>query len=490
MRHLLPALLALLLAGCGPAPIEVDLQLIFGEFQDPLLGAASIEVDARYPDGDDVSGDLLPSSGEHRIEDLRPGTGVVFDVHVTDTEGRVLALGRSQPVDIDTSGASVGVFVGEADSLARIPEGLALARSWSALAPTPSGRVVVAGGGDNEAEPVTEVEFLGWSADDPLHGVAGMDLPRVGHAAFWIDQDVGGPWAGRVAVIGGSTSTGRADLSGAEAGAVASVSTIDPLEGVAEEDVSSLDAAYVGFGAAWTREGRIALVGGIDETSMYVDELRLLDPADGSETSGHPAWAMEQHTVTPFVVQGDEFLLITGGVTNMGELGDLSFWTGLEDDELDDVDGLELNEPRARHQATALGTREVLITGGAADLDNPEDQGRSLASAEIFDPVLRSVTLLNEEMLVARQRHVAVLIPNDRILICAGEDSTGVALGSCETYDIDTGFFEAFTAGSMLPGGPGVSSTSLPDGRIVFVGGASSLGADRSVYLYTPPSFL
>lgn len=491
MPRPLPALLALvLLAACGPAPFEVDLQLIFGEFQDPLVGASAIQVDAIYPDGDPVSGELNANSGEHRIEDMRPGTGVVFEVHVTDSSDRVLSLGRSQPVDIGTSGASVAVFVGEADSLARVPEALEFSRAWAKLAPTPSGRVVVTGGGDNDDSAVSELEFIGWTPDDPIHGTGGMDLPRVGHASFFIDAETGGPWAGQVAVIGGSTTTGRDDLPGAEAGAAASVSTIDPISGVVSEDLTSLGGGYVGFEAAWTREGRIALVGGIDESSMYVRELRLLDPSDGEESTGYQVDAQEQHSLTSFTVQGDDFLLIAGGVTNMGERGDLAIWTGLQDDEPDDLDGLELDEPRARHQATALGNGQVIITGGAANLGNPEEQGLTLASAEIFDPVFRSITPLNEQMLVARQRHVAVRIPGDRILICAGEDSSGVALGSCETYDIDTGFFEAWTEGSMSPGGPGVAVTHLDDGRILFAGGASSLGPDRSLYVYTPPSFL
>ena len=491
MPRLLPTLAALaLLTACGPAPFEVDLLLILGELQAPLVGASTIHVDAIYPDGDPVSGDLAPNSGEHRIEGLRPGIGVVFDVHVRDSDDRVLALGRSQPVDIDTSGASVAVFVGEADSLARVPEGLAVSRAWAQMVATPGGRMVVTGGGNNDDTTITEVEFIGWAADDPIHGTSGMDLRRIGHRSFHVPTEDGGPWAGKVIAIGGTTSAGSDALAGAEEGAVASVSTVDPVTGVVDLDVTTLAAGYVGFEAAWSRDDRIALVGGFDESGMYVREIRLLDPTDGDEATGYQVPAVEQHTLTPFTVQGNGFLLMAGGVTNMGEKGDLLLWTGLQADEPDDLDGLQLNEPRARHQATPMGNGQVLITGGAVDLPNPWGQGSSLASAEVFDPVFRSVTLLNEEMLVARQRHVAVPIPNDRILICGGEDSSGVALGSCEIYDLDSGFFEAFTAGSMSPGGPGVAVTPLDDGRVLFAGGASSLGPDGSLYIYTPPSFL
>ena len=492
MRRSIPLLTALiLLTACEPAPFEVDLQLVFGEFQAPLVGASHIRVDAIYADGEPVTGDLIASSGEHIVEGLRPGAGVVFDVHVTDSSDHVLALGRSQPVDIGAEGAVVAVFVGEADSLARVPDGLTIARAFAGLTAAPGGRAVVTGGGDNVDSAISQVEHVGWTADDPVHGTVHGDLRRIGHQALYVPEDVGGPWAGRVAVIGGTTAAGRDDLIGGEAGAVASVSTIDPLSGQIEAAVSDLAHGYMGFQAAFTRDGRIALVGGFDETGAYNDVLRLLDPATGVEVPGYLALAQEQHTLTPFSVDGDGFLLAAGGVTDSGGLGDVLLWTGLQSDPADDLGGLQLNEPRARHQATPLGNGRVLFTGGAVDLAGPGDHGNSTRSAEIFDRAFGTVTLLTEEMLVPRQRHVAVPIPGDRILICGGEDSGGVALSSCEIYDIDDEFFDNFTGGSMSPGGPGVAATQLGDGRVLFVGGFDpDSGVDTSLYVYTPPAFL
>jgi hypothetical protein len=490
--RLLPLLTALLLVtACGPAPFEVNLQLVFGELQTPLVGAAHIQVDAVYPEGEPVSGDLNANSGQYIVEGLRPGLGVVFDVHFTDSSDRILALGRSQPVDIDAEGADLAVFVGEADSLVRIPDGLAVPRTYASLAAAPSGRVVVTGGGDNVDAAVREVEFIGWTVDDPVHGSVGMDLRRIGHQSLYVPAEAGGPWAGKVAVIGGTTTAGGDTLVGGESGGVASVATVDPVTGQAEAAVTDLAAGYMGFRAAFVQDGRIALVGGFDDTGEYNRVLRLLDPATGGEVPAYQAVAQEQHTITTFSVAGNERVLIAGGVDHVGGLGDLLLWTGLEEDAPDPQDGLQLNEPRARHQATSLGNGQVLITGGAGDLTDPTDQGRSLDSAEIFDPQYHSVTLLNEPMLAPRQRHVAVAIPHDRILICAGEDTQGTPLSSCETYDIDTGFFDIFTSGSMSPGGPGIASTPLGDGRIIFAGGlADDGGPGRSIWIYTPPSFL
>lgn len=475
--------------GCGPTPFEVDLLLLFAEAQAPLSGASSIRVDAVFQEGEPVSATFSPTSGEHRIEGMREGAGVVFFVHVTDSAGAVLALGRSLPIDVGPLGAAAAVFVGEADSLARIPDGLAVPRTFASVIAAPGGRVVVVGGGHEGAEAVAAVEIVGRSGDDPLHGTVAGELPRIGHVLTWVPEEGLGPRAGLVVVIGGTTSASGDTLEGGGAGAVATISTVDPLSGEVRADVAQMPGGWMGMRAASTREGLLALVGGLDADGAYVTGIRLYDPATDAWSDGPEAIEQEQHALAAFDVQGDAFLLTSGGVASSGVAGDLRLWTGVSDDPTSDLGGLQMTTPRARHQSTALGDGRVLITGGATDLADPSDRGHSVDTAEIVDPVFRTCSPLAEPMLVARQRHVAVAIAGGRVLVCAGEDSAGTSLGSCEAWDPESEAFGPFLGGSMSPGGPGIAAAPLGDGRILFSGGASSLGPDRSVYIYTPPEF-
>jgi hypothetical protein len=487
-RALGSVLLLLCLTGCGSHAFETNLTLIFDDVQSPMSGAAEVRVDAIYPDGEPITHEFAATRGEHRLDGLVEGSGVVFEVHISDSASEVLALGVSQPVDVGPDGDDVGVFVGEVDSLARVPTGLEIARTWAGAVSVPGGRVVVVGGGDNADATIDDVEFVGWSPDAPLAGMAGAGLPRIGHQTLYVPADAGGTWAGKVAVIGGTFGPGSEALSDGFDDAPGTVSLVDPDSGEVQRDVEQLGAGYLGFRAAFTREGRIALVGGMDETTGYVREVRLLDPESGDEDEGPNVLAQEQHSVAPLRILGEDFLLISGGLIRQGgERGEIHLWTGLLDDEPDDLDGLELVVARARHQVSDLGNGQALITGGADQLGDEADLGQALDSAEIFDPVFRSSTAVDDAMLVARQSHVAVAIPDDRILICGGVDSEGIALGSCEVYFIEDEGFSAFTRGSMNPGGPGIAAAPFGDGRILFVGGASEEGPDDSLYLYTPP---
>ena len=129
---------------------------------------------------------------------------------------------------------------------------------------------------------------------------------------------------------------------------------------------------------------------------------------------------------------------------------------------------------RAEHTATRLGDdvgAPVLIIGGA-------NATGAVAVAELFKPLsgdLASPTTFAPSMIVPRRAHRAVLMPDGSVLVIGGIDAAGAPVRTLERFVIDAGF----VAAGELPANTGVldiTTTRLPDGRILIAGGRATLG--------------
>ena len=101
----------------------------------------------------------------------------------------------------------------------------------------------------------------------------------------------------------------------------------------------------------------------------------------------------------------------------------------------------------------------VLITGGGY-------AGSPLATTEIYDPVTQTFTAA-AVMTAARTGHTATLLPDGRVLIVGGDSS----MGSAELYDPSTGNFTA--TGSLLMARTGFNATLLANGKVLITGGVA-----------------
>src|SRR5207248_1684993 len=81
----------------------------------------------------------------------------------------------------------------------------------------------------------------------------------------------------------------------------------------------------------------------------------------------------------------------------------------------------------------------------------------------------------------AREFHTATLLPNGKVLVAGGEDST--VLASAELYDPANGTWTA--TGSLAKARGYHTATLLPNGKVLVAGG---LGAFASAELYDPAS--
>jgi hypothetical protein len=123
-----------------------------------------------------------------------------------------------------------------------------------------------------------------------------------------------------------------------------------------------------------------------------------------------------------------------------------------------------MNAARADHVAVLLPNGKVLIAGGVSNAGPLQP----LASAELYDPSTQNFTPTGS-MMIPRNSPGAVLLANGKVLIVGGSQNL-----SAEIYDPSTGVFTS--AGNMVSGGDPQNAldsrlpTLLQDGRVLVEG--------------------
>lgn len=132
-----------------------------------------------------------------------------------------------------------------------------------------------------------------------------------------------------------------------------------------------------------------------------------------------------------------------------------------------------LNNPRFLHTATQLHNGNVLV--------------RSASSAEVYDASTRTWTTTGPVVAASGEGLTASLLANGKVLIAGGfvPGPSGAVLMRSELYDPATNTWSA--TGDMNQARTFFSSITLPDGRVLAVGGRDSAGNIlSSTELYDP----
>jgi Galactose oxidase, central domain len=148
------------------------------------------------------------------------------------------------------------------------------------------------------------------------------------------------------------------------------------------------------------------------------------------------------------------------------------------------VEALAMTTPRANAAAIRLRDGRVLICGGTAT----GEIGGVLSSAELYDPVARTLTPTGS-MTVPRTGQTITMLQDGRVLLTGGDQNTGFRsqLASAEIYDPGSGAFTA--TGSMSTPREGHTATKLRDGRVLVVGGSpNGVRTTGSAEIYDPAS--
>jgi Kelch motif/Galactose oxidase, central domain len=133
---------------------------------------------------------------------------------------------------------------------------------------------------------------------------------------------------------------------------------------------------------------------------------------------------------------------------------------------------------RASATATLLPNGKILIAGGF------DSSTTATNATELYDPATNTLSA-DLPMSHARGEATATLLPNGKVLIAGGDDGTN-ALMSTELYDIGT---KTFAPGpSMIAARFGAGATLLANGKVLIAGGNSSSPLEElsSTELYDP----
>jgi hypothetical protein len=236
----------------------------------------------------------------------------------------------------------------------------------------------------------------------------------------------------------------------------------------------SMLAARSGHSATLLGNGMVLVAGGADGLGV-LDSAELYDPTKGMfTTTGTLIYSRQGHTAT---MLADGKVLIAGGEDNVGPIGSAELY--------DPVTGKfsligNMSNARWSHTATLLANGKVLIAGGANNTDSQD-------SAELFDPDTRSFAAIGN-MISARMHHTATLLPNGTVLLVGGWSSYSpiTSLTSAEVYDPVTSSF-ASTANMSIPHW-NHSSISLPDGKVLIMGGSEHQFSTSVIEAFNPAS--
>jgi len=312
---------------------------------------------------------------------------------------------------------------------------------------------------------------------------------------------------GQVLLAGGQVGQGGSDPG--TSNATAATEIYDPANG-AFSPTGPMAIARAGHTATLLDDGRVLLVGGVNQAGAYQSTTEVYDSATGSFTSTGTMTMGRAHHVA-IKLSGGKVLMIggydgtdvltsvevydpaTGNFSPTGSMqgarsnfgavllhsGTVLVLGGYGSPNSQVLDSAELYDPaqgtfaptgalhtgRADYyQAVLLQSGDVLVVGGVG----PDGQG--LSSAEVYSPV-SGVFTVTGSMTTGRLYHSLTVFPNGQILVAGGW--TGIeeaVLASVEIYDPDIGQFSVTE--SLVTGRGFHSATLLTNGTVLVTGGS------------------
>jgi len=329
-----------------------------------------------------------------------------------------------------------------------------------------SGQVLVAGGasGPFGAGPVLSSAELYNSRTGRWAATGHMHNARANHTATPLTT-------GQVLVAGGESGQSDGDS------VLASAELYDPRTGHWAATGAMTQSRY-NHSATRLPDGTILIAGGQGESvaGHALSNTERYEPQTGTwtATAGMTA-ARTGHTAT---LLPNGLVLVTGGNAQTTG-GPTEASTELFDPHARYSGLIDTSKARAQFTATLLPNGLVLVTGGI--YAPPSLLSRS--SAELYNP-RRGTWAVTSNMSEARASQTATLLPNGRVLVVGGFNSTGI-LASAEVYNPQTGAWTA--TGRLHTARAYQTATLLPDGSVFVAGGLSNTGATlSSAEVYTP----
>jgi WD40 repeat protein len=261
---------------------------------------------------------------------------------------------------------------------------------------------------------------------------------------------------------------------------------IDPQKAMAKgslHPVGPMQYPRYAHTATLLNDGKVLIVGGMEEQERSSGTAEVYDPATGTFTeTGNLKHKRVGQTAT---LLKDGRVLIAGGSNEIFFLGALRTAEIYDPATGEFTETGDMNIPRLGHRATLLPDGKVLLTGGQLG-----DESKT-ASAELYDPATGLFTRA-PDMNFPRSDHTMTLLTNGKVLIVGGainfiRSKGEVVTPTSELYDPATNSF--VRAGNLSIERYKHSAVLLPDGRVLIVGGSNSMmyrGRYASAEIYDP----
>lgn len=267
-------------------------------------------------------------------------------------------------------------------------------------------------------------------------------------------------------------------LVGDERASASVAERFDPYAGALTDAAPLLErvggnAAVLGDGPA----ARIAVFGGVDDGGNGAGTIELIRIDNGvALVDAMPLGVLGRVETTATTLTDGTIVVIGGRAPGGAPVGDIDVMAETEGTVEVTRGSHSLLHPRTGHTATRLGDdvgEPVLIVGGVDALGTP------VGEAELWKPFsggLADLSAFPHTMVVPRSRHLTKLMRDGSVLVIGGVDATNQPVRTIERYTIDTGFVpvaELATGAAVID----MTATTLPDGRILLVGGRPAPGA-------------
>ncbi len=346
------------------------------------------------------------------------------------------------------------------------------ARTGATAVLLPDGRILIAGGTAPDGTVLSSAEFF--NTDGTFSMAPPMSTSRSGQAAVWMPS-------GEVLVTGGTTSGGTATNS-AEA--------FNPQTNTWQPLSATLVDARTGHTMVLLQSGDVLIVGGTGSAGP-ISALEIFSTT-GQQFTFAGALATARTNAAAAILPSGSVLIAGGTGANGATLASSEIFDPANPGGT--TPGPALTTPRSGASATTLLDGTVLIAGGSypegVTVTNPDGTTTQsgpaeLASAEIFDPVARTMTAAKSAMSAARTGQLAFLLPSNNNVLLVGGTYDGQPLPSAELYSPWTGQFGA--TGTMASARAGAVGSALnsasytvsgTDGRLLVAGGSNLSSAE------------
>jgi hypothetical protein len=283
-----------------------------------------------------------------------------------------------------------------------------------------------------------------------------MAFARGSHTATLLNN-------GKVLVAGGADANGNA---------IATAELYDPSTGTFSA-TGSMITARAHFAATLLSSGKVLVTGGLDPSGNPLATAEIYDPSTGtfSATTGVMKFVHASHTAT---LLNTGMVLVAGWGNATAELFDPATETFAATG--------SMVMARVSHTATLLSNGQVLVAGG---IQGSGTATTVLAEAELYDTVKGTFSATAGVLTTARECHTASLLPDGKVLVAGGLDSTGKAIATAELYDPTNQSF-TLTKGNMETARAFQTATLLKDGTVLVAGGSDGTSSLATAELYDP----